>query len=691
MKHLIIFIWMINGIKSFIIPNFNKISEESPKKITEITREIPIISHEENLLECEHAHKHCMKPNPLLMGNSFCHCNSKCYKYGDCCWDSAHDKSDQVIRVKFECIRLKDEKDSPAYYMISHCPSHWLDQKTKSWCEEVDLYPDDLLLYIPVTSKSNYYVYRNVFCAMCNNVHNVQAWTPYTSCYNRSLSCLVTIVPPDLIPKPKECDWHGIFVCHHGSSSVRYNCATYYAPVKYTDSNGIEYIYKNKFCAFCAGLTEDQLQCSIRYSLRKELNLELSIAILLDVDFIQGGIIVGNTNRCPEGNIYDPWKKKCRSIYCGKLFYYKDGKCVKLSSRNGDNDLIWTNGSLDKDCAKLSIEKNSYIIYENGTMVLLEDRTVFPSGSYEISNNESILICAQNESIKKFSEGQTYLTIICLSMSISCLILKILLFITHVEQHKLSTVLMFYLSLSLFFAQLLFLIGEAELYKPLCIIIAVSTHYFFLVTIFCSNVLAFDIWKTFTNLNRTPNYKFKYLPYYSLYCWGIPSIIVLSAAITEWAFRGKFSPKYGQYVCWISNRFALLIFFAIPSGIILLANVVLFIVTAFSIVKASKSTKVARENAQDKRNFRFLLYIKLALIMGLSWIFGFISAYSNSNVLWYLFIILNGLQGAFILAAFTRIDTIKQFIRKVPGKETIYNCGLKASHISIACITRSKT
>jgi hypothetical protein len=53
-----------------------------------------------------------------------------------------------------------------------------------------------------------------------------------------------------------------------------------------------------------------------------------------------------------------------------------------------------------------------------------------------------------------------------------------------------------------------------------------------------------------------------------------------------------------------------------------------------------------------KDQIRFYLYLKLFTIMGLTWIFGFIAAFAHVQWLWYPFIVLNGLQGAFIFVMF---------------------------------------
>lgn len=81
-----------------------------------------------------------------------------------------------------------------------------------------------------------------------------------------------------------------------------------------------------------------------------------------------------------------------------------------------------------------------------------------------------------------------------------------------------------------------------------------------------------------------------------------------------------------------------------------------FVATAAKITATARLSKLAREsiaNRQRKDKWLFLLYTKLALLMGLTWVFGFVAAYADSVILWWLFIFANSLQGFFILVAFT--------------------------------------
>lgn len=164
--------------------------------------------------------------------------------------------------------------------------------------------------------------------------------------------------------------------------------------------------------------------------------------------------------------------------------------------------------------------------------------------------------------------------------------------------------------------------------------------------------------------------------FYSAYAWGCPTLIVAVGVLLDLnALWPDYAPSYGSHLCWISNRSGLGLFFVAPVTLLLVQNVILFIMTVRSIWSQRKAAQFAvdknqtyrppsskenpashrrtgKSNDSEKNRVRFLLYIKLALIMGLAWGFGFIAALARIPALWYPFIFFNALQGAFIFIAF---------------------------------------
>lgn len=110
--------------------------------------------------------------------------------------------------------------------------------------------------------------------------------------------------------------------------------------------------------------------------------------------------------------------------------------------------------------------------------------------------------------------------------------------------------------------------------------------------------------------------------------------------------------------------------------------IVFFAFTATRINKISKIGKLARENVAIRRK-TFIIYTKLFLIMGLTWIFGFIAAYAKNSFLWSLFIVFNSLQGFYILIAFTDI--------KWGNLRNLINCPLHRKTTSSSSIATATT
>ena len=129
-----------------------------------------------------------------------------------------------------------------------------------------------------------------------------------------------------------------------------------------------------------------------------------------------------------------------------------------------------------------------------------------------------------------------------------------------------------------------------------------------------------------------------------------------------------YKPRYAASICWMNNKHASLVFFLLPVAALLAENFLLFLVTVYGIHSsrardlqqqpaAGTSVKFA-ENVEDKKWCRqknriyFIIYLKLSLIMGLTWTFGFLASFLRIRLLWYPFIVFNSLQGAFIFVFF---------------------------------------
>jgi hypothetical protein len=100
--------------------------------------------------------------------------------------------------------------------------------------------------------------------------------------------------------------------------------------------------------------------------------------------------------------------------------------------------------------------------------------------------------------------------------------------------------------------------------------------------------------------------------------------------------------------CWMADMWAILYFFAVPVGLILIFNVFFYVMTLRAINVTTAQARAASDH-NTKQNFG--IYVRIASLMGFTWIFGFAAPF-GWQFLWYPFIILNCLQGVYIAMAF---------------------------------------
>ncbi|XP_076359923.1 uncharacterized protein LOC143252129 [Tachypleus tridentatus] len=672
---------------------------------------IPQPSSNPYSLECSGVHHYCSFSHRTSTEwgfhvNHYCSCDPNCIIYGDCCWDARLEVTEQAGKKEnlWACVLPINNIKSESFLMVSRCPSSWTDSEVRVQCESYNTSQiKDPFLNVPVTGEVSQITYRNIFCAICHEDLNVLAWNvvfdcsvEFSSSVNNSSfllkdykNCSFFFLFPKELKKYRSsalrpCEKNIISQCPENwllymkdtnktKIEIQNRCSLYFAPVQM--SLNLNIVFKNKFCAICNYVTVDKLSCSRpQKSIVQHFDEDNipSFAFLLDINFEQGYTSVGTKRRCLHSQVYDPWQEKCRNISCGRLFIKENGICLQgysNSFKNPANFPDWSNSTLLSSCPKVSVSSDDFIVDINGTVILKQTGQVLRFGAYEAATNTSILVCAPSREniISKFGDIQRYLTVICTSISLVSLFLKIILYFFTPENHNLPAKIVVCLSISLLIGQFVFLLGTHKTqYFILCKCMAIIMHYSFLASFFWMNVLAYDICKTFCSLKVTRNvYNNRELIKYCIYGWLCPLLIIVIATTIDLFFQDNvISPSYGKTLCWISNRMALLIFFAVPLGILVTVNAILFVKTTVQISQFKRHSRVARENTgQGRTRLRLVLYVKLALVMGLTWTFGFMAAIARSNILWCLFIVFNSLQGAFILLAFTQVTDLIVLLR----------------------------
>ncbi|XP_059846829.1 adhesion G protein-coupled receptor E1-like [Hypanus sabinus] len=235
------------------------------------------------------------------------------------------------------------------------------------------------------------------------------------------------------------------------------------------------------------------------------------------------------------------------------------------------------------------------------------------------------------------------ITYIGLIISLFCLAASIAIFVNCKSIQNANTNLHKHLSITLFLAQFIFLIGIQIKKQVVCALIAGCLHYLFLavfVWMFLDSLQLFIMSRhlTVTNYTRRHIIRRRYL-YVSAY--AVPAVIVIiSAAINPGGYGTRRH-------CWLKHESGFNWSFQGPVCFVILVNSSLLIWTLYLLRRHFDS----RNKEVSKLKETKTLTIKAAariFVLGCTWIFGIFNVDESTMVFGHLFTVFASLQGLFI-------------------------------------------
>ena len=656
-----------------------------------------------------------------------CHCDTDlCRFYDDCCYDATFYSPlkgilthQTVPNEQVTCHRSLFEDYS--IYVVDECPVDFENEGIRQKCNvnETLLGTDmeEILLYVPVTSNKTGIVYRNIFCAGCHGLTDldVQFWRLTITCKPKHVADLHhdgIETPADQVAAMKDCKPKFEFLpldtprfcfdellidrCPENFPEPTINslCVNHTA-YRYR-SDGV--IFRNKYCAVCNDVSPSNLECHPWASVGRPWEVPVeppSYQVLLDFNMGKGygqeNKLVVDNNQCDIGYKYDPFSAKCRFLFCPDGFEFLNGICLMKP-----NGFPSANTDSMQACPLISLNASEVVFGVNGSLYIKDADLTLTRTDYS-EDGSTILICSHllernqtTDTWQNMGHGKVQWMLSLIGVLLSMLSLTALIVIYGCYQSLQNTPgkCLLALSSSLLSGQLMFLLSTSLVdHKVACILIGTLMHFSFLCSFCWMNVLAFDIWRTFTRqYQRAPQAKGnRRFIRHSVYAFGVPFVIVMACLVLDLVDSdSKFSPQYGSYICWISNKYFLIAAFAVPLACVILTNAIFFAMSVYHIHKVSRSTKICHRPSQDDSSSdsstrrQLVLYVKLSTIMGLTWFFGFVANFTAvAIVFWYLFIICNSLQGVFIALGFLWNDTVLRLLKKTMnsrfGQETSVN------------------
>ncbi|XP_072462641.1 adhesion G protein-coupled receptor E3-like [Notamacropus eugenii] len=281
----------------------------------------------------------------------------------------------------------------------------------------------------------------------------------------------------------------------------------------------------------------------------------------------------------------------------------------------------------------------------------------------------------------------TMITYVGLSLSLLCLFLAALTFLLCRAIKGTSTFLHLQLSLCLFLANLIFLIGIKQTrLKIVCSLIAGGLHYLYLTAFTWMFLEGLHLFLTIRNLkvvNYTSAGQFK-KRFMCPFGYGMPAVIVAVSAASSFQHYGT------DHYCWLNIEKGFIWSFIGPVFIIILINLSFYLITLWILRDRLSSLNKEVSTIQNTRTLTIKALAQL-FILGCSWSLGFFMIDSIpkpvQSVIAYTFTIINSLQGVYIFLVHCVLsrqvqEEYKKCFKRIKGKtETdIYMLSTSNSH-----------
>nr|XP_044986134.1 adhesion G protein-coupled receptor L3 isoform X4 [Jaculus jaculus] len=221
------------------------------------------------------------------------------------------------------------------------------------------------------------------------------------------------------------------------------------------------------------------------------------------------------------------------------------------------------------------------------------------------------------------------------------------------------------LCISLFVAELLFLIGINRTDQPIaCAVFAALLHFFFLAAFTWMFLEGVQLYIMLVEVFESEHSRRKY---FYLVGYGTPALIVAVSAAVDYRSYGT------DKVCWLRLDTYFIWSFIGPATLIIMLNVIFLGIALYKMfhhtaILKPESGCLDNINYEDNRPFIkswVIGAIALLCLLGLTWAFGLMYINESTVIMAYLFTVFNSLQGMFI---FIFHCVLQKKVRKEYGK-----------------------
>ncbi|XP_073843040.1 G-protein coupled receptor Mth2-like isoform X2 [Musca autumnalis] len=331
-------------------------------------------------------------------------------------------------------------------------------------------------------------------------------------------------------------------------------------------------------------------------------------------------------------------------------------------------------------------EEDSWELFEDGTLLRHYDMAHLSKRDYclmpmELDSGEWVLN-PMNCPILKAASLSLQINNIAMAVSVPFIILTILVysFIPELRNLHGKCLISYLCPLAIGYSILSTIsLSEVVFQNVVCSCMGYVAYYCFMSAFFWLSVISFDLWQNFRLTGSMRFGQRKRFCLYSIYAWGIPACLTLIViALQNSSIDDLYKPGIGDDYCWLkTNDWSAMMYFFGINLIIVLIDIIFFSMTYYKITVMQRDIdKIIRNDTNEGRHQlrthknNFGLFLRLFLIMGVSWLLDIVSYIETIvnpgviNPIYYVSDFMNAILGLSIFVCFVLKPKVLSLIKK---------------------------
>ncbi|CAG2230393.1 unnamed protein product [Mytilus edulis] len=656
----------------------------------------------------------CERASNLIF--KFCRCDALCTLYNDCCYNADIPENSTISSdLQFECMPFIMDKsvfDVQGYSVVTSCPQDLKDTEIDIKCQS-----DDIFSFGPFVITDSNIVYKNRFCAKCNNINVYEPFDVIFTHINSTIrkNSNASIVMASLQDTYKKRDLNNLvveFISPVAENLLREcivysdpnigseTCLNYYISPALARMKGknfevdgicLKRFYDKEIFVYAslvssANLSErmiEEILTVMSWSFSDEISVN-TFSFTYNKEWIDNLFQIVNVRiygktvekkSYEEGLIIDNKLDKAQwlirvSPENGSVFEvntvvlprkgrtYKTELSKAIVQNKLDQFKSFVNDSFEKKiCAKSVIECEISSDVENPRTVITEFTCVDFIDQQPIVTSTNI--------------NMNVITYTGMGISVIALTASLIVYRRLGMHRSIPGSNVEHLTITLLITDIIFMLGMgANDISLVCYSVGVALHYLWLLFFSLTCIASFQMCHNLTDISHTAGDYGEGIspkkPFLTLFGLLLPFLFVVPAVLIDFFEVDDVSIDYSESICFPTGYPGNLIFVSAPIGLTVVINITCLLCIAVVITKQSSGI----EHIRRSNSYQYLpVFVCISLVTGMLWIAGLLRGVIQNEEMEYLFVISCSFSG--LLIAFGNLTTKRIYRELRKSKQSL--------------------